>query len=311
MPELPEVETIRRQLREVLVGQVITNVEVRREKSFPQFVEVFQGRKGIVGEKIIAIGRKAKILIIDLENDLHLLIHLKMTGQLIYQKSEGRNQKADLEKVWFTDDKPHLTFDGRIVGGHPTDDWIKSLPTKHTRVILQLTKGTLFFNDMRVFGWMKIVESSKFKAQMSKLPPDVTDKGFTLGYFKGLLAKSKKAVKLVLMDQTRIGGVGNIYANEALWKARIDPRRRASTLNDRELKELYTAVKLVIEQGIKWGGASESTYKHINGLGGKYQEHFLVYKRQGERCQRKGCGGVVTKITLGGRGTYFCPHCQH
>ena len=308
MPELPEVETIRRQLSNVLVGQTIQDIVVRREKSFPHFAEATRGRQGIIGKEIVGVGRKAKVLIIDLEDDLHLLVHLKMTGQLIYQELGIRNQ--ELGNIQFTDHKPHFKVGGRIVGGHPTDDWVKTLPTTHTRVIITLDRGILYFNDMRVFGWIKLVDSDQWLVVSEKLPPDVIDSEFTSEYFIKQLKGVRRSIKIVLMDQAKIGGVGNIYANEALWMAGIDPRRAANSLTDQEVKRLYRAVKEVIAEGIRWGGASESTYKHINGLGGKYQEHFLVYKMQRKRCQRRGCKGVIKKITLGGRGTYFCASCQ-
>jgi formamidopyrimidine-DNA glycosylase len=199
----------------------------------------------------------------------------------------------------------------QVYGGHPTADWVRELPSKHTRIEAGFTDGSrLFFNDQRVFGWWKIVTSNQLSVISKQLPPDVVDLGFTVEYLTSVLKKSQRAVKLVLLDQSKVGGLGNIYVGDALWKAGAKPTRSAATLKRTEIQRLHRACVEVIERGIVVGGASESTYKHINGMGGKYQEEFLVYKREGKACLREGCGGVIKKITLGGRGTYFCPVCQ-
>jgi formamidopyrimidine-DNA glycosylase len=280
MPELPEVETIARQLNEVLPGKTIQAVQVLREKSFGGEVDQ------IVGRSINRISRKAKTIVVTLHaSGCTLLVHLKMTGQLIYQDKEQR-----------------------VFGGHPTPDWVNTLPSKHTRVIIVFTDGsTLFFNDMRVFGWIKVVRSMEYEVLRKKLPPDVVDPEFTQDYLAAVLKKSQRPVKLVLLDQSKIGGLGNIYVNDALYLAGTKPTRRANSLTHAEIERLHKACVQVIARGIEVGGASESTYKHINGMGGKYQEEFLIYKREGHECSRGGCSELIKKIKLGGRGTYYCP----
>lgn len=282
MPELPEVETIRRQLNEVLVGKKISKVEVLREKSFSGDPESL---KNWVIEKI---ERKSKVIEIFFKGkEKMMIVHLKMTGQLIY---------VDGKK--------------RIAGGHPTADWINDLPSKHTRVVVGFSDGsTLFFNDMRVFGWMRIVDIEKYNKEIRKTAPDVIEKSFSLDYFTKVLSKSSKAVKLVLMDQEKIGGVGNIYANDALYLAKIMPDRKANSLSFQEIKNLLASVREVINKGIKYGGSSAADEKfvHISGERGKYQEHFLVYEKEGQKCGN----GKIEKMKLGGRGTYFCSSCQH
>lgn len=281
MPELPEVETIARQLDKVLSGRKIVGVEILQKKCF--------GGSGndLVGMEIGGVGRKAKMIVIGFRNwDKVLIIHLKMTGQLIYVENSRR-----------------------VVGGHPTPDWVNELPSKHTRVIIDFDNGSkLFFNDLRMFGWMKIMDNGKWRIDKDRMPPDVVDKEFTLAYFSGMLVKSGRSIKLVLLDQGKFGGVGNIYANDALYKAKIDPRRKAKDLSEDEVRELYRAVKEVIEMGIRYGGASVDKYVDAAGMGGKYQEHFLVYQREGEKCRRD--GETIKKIKIGGRGTYYCPGCQ-
>lgn len=281
MPELPEVETIRRQLSEVLVGKKISTVEVLRAKSFGGEYEKL---KGWVVEKI---DRKSKIIEIYFKNREELMIiHLKMTGQLVF--SEGKR---------------------RVVGGHPTADWVKELPSKHTRVIVEFSdKSKLFFNDMRVFGWIRMVEKQSYENIMRKTVPDVTDKEFTLEYFDGLLKKTTKAIKLLIMDQEKIGGIGNIYANDALYLAKVRPNRKANSLNKQEKFELLKSIKEVINKGIKYGGASAANYVDTKGLGGTYQDHFLVYKKDGQSCNK--CGSKILKMKIGGRGTFYCPKCQ-
>ena len=281
MPELPEVETIVRELDRVLPGKKITTVSVLRAKSF------IGDEKELVGKTIGSVERRSKMTVVGFSHyPKKLVIHLKMTGQLIY-----------------------LSGTHRVVGGHPTPDWVNELPSKSTRIVMELDNGAkLFFNDLRVFGWMKIIQNSEFRIQESRMPPDVTSEEFTVEYFAKVLGKSGRPIKLVLMDQAKFGGVGNIYANDALYLARISPKRKAKEITEKEEGELYEAVKKVINLGIKYGGASVDKYVDAAGMGGKYQEHFLVYGRNGQKCTRD--RDVIKKIKLGGRGTYYCPGCQ-
>jgi len=283
MPELPEVETIRGQLEKVVKGQRIERVEVRRKKSF-------RGKTSEVrGKKIKRVGRRAKILVVELEEGMSLLIHLKMTGQLVYESEKGRT-----------------------VGGHPSQDWVKKLPSKHTRVVMELEKGKLFFNDMRVFGWIKVVDKAGLEREFKDLGPDVNGGEFTVKHLKKILESSGRAVKLILLDQKKLAGVGNIYANDGLYCAGIDPRRSGKEIvkDGGAVRRLFRCLKKVIDKGIKYGGATASDDKFVNaaGLGGKYQKHFLVYEKEGEKCRR--CGEKIKKVKLGGRGTYFCLGCQ-
>jgi len=283
MPELPEVETICQQLDKVLSGKEIKKVSVLREKSF------MGNHDWLVGKVISSVGREAKMIVFEFEGENKRLVgHLKMTGQLIWR---GKGKQAG--------------------GGHPSKDWVSKLPGKHTRVIVVFDDGSsLFFNDMRVFGWLKILEERKWEEELDRLPPDVIDKEFSNNYLGRILSSSSRPVKLVIMDQTKMGGIGNIYANDALNLARIDPRRSAGSITKEEGTRLHKAIVEVIDEGIRYKGASASDEKFVDvsGIGGKYQDHFLVYERKGQKCFN--CGGVIEKITLGGRGTYYCPDCQ-
>lgn len=285
MPELPEVETVARQLQAVLPGKTITALNVLHSKTFVGDAHILKNKT------IENITRRAKVMLITCKNSkIMLAIHLKMTGQLIFVPSTLSTAK-------------------RIVGGHPTLDWIQSLPSPYTRVSFTFSDGSmLYFNDQRLFGWIKLMTHDWWQAKQSTLPPDVIDEAFSVEYLAKVLLKSKRAIKLVILDQAKMGGMGNIYANDALWLAKINPSKPAQTLSKNEVKSLHQSMQQVLHRGIELGGASESTYKHINGMGGKYQEEFLVYKKAGKKCVR--CGGVIEKIKIGGRGTYWCRGCQ-
>jgi len=235
----------------------------------------------------VGIRRKAKVLLIDFSKDLTAAFHFKMTGQLVYQS-------------------PTI----KIVGGHPTEDFVGKLPSVHTRVVFDFDKGTLFFNDQRLFGWVIVDTKSKIENLkfLQKLGPEPFD--ISADEFIKRVSKSKRPIKLVLMDQEIISGVGNIYANDALWEAKINPHAPANGLSPSKLTDLFEKVKLVLKEGIKYGGATAADAKYIDlrGLGGHYQDHFRVYDRTGLPCHR--CKTKIKKEFISGRGTYFCPNCQ-
>ena len=285
MPELPEVETIRLGLQKYLVGHKILSVDVKVNK-------IFQGNvKNIIGAKIVDIKRVGKGLIIELNNNYVLAIHLKLTGQVIYS---GK----DVGKVSLSDK----------TGGN--------LPSKYTHVIFTLDeKAHLYYNDLRKFGWIKIVQNSKLKVQsyfkdLGPEPPvtDSSENNLTIKQFNNIISKSNIPIKVLLMDQKRISGIGNIYANEALFLAGIDPKRKTKTLSDKEINKLYGSSLEVLKRGIKYGGSSDINFVNALGEDGHYQNHFLVYGRKGKKCLN--CERKVEKIQLGGRGTYFCSECQ-
>lgn len=282
MPELPEVETIKLGLQDKIVGLKIAGIEVRVAK-------IFQGEpKRIVGAKIKSLRRRAKILIFDLDNGQSLVSHLKMTGQLIYHRNGSQ-----------------ATF------GHPIPFAGTTLPAKTTHVIINFSDGSvLYFNDMRKFGYIKVVETDKVNSLkvIQEFGPEPLTKDFTLEKFKEIIARKKMPIKLVLMDQTQIAGVGNIYANEALFLAGIHPQRRANELKSDEAEKLYEKLLFVLKEGIKYGGSSENAYVNAFGEKGTMQEHFRVYGRKSKNCPK--CGNEIKRISLGGRGTFFCSICQ-
>lgn len=280
MPELPEVETVKNGLKKYLIGHKILNVDVRDQRVFKTNVE------DIKGATVRDVRRFAKVLSIDLSNGNSIIIHIKLTGQLIYRGINLKNPP---------------TLSKKVLG----------LGSNHTHVIFELDRNSkLYYNDIRKFGWIKTVktrdvETSEF---IGKLGPEPF-KNLTLQKFKEIISKYKTAIKVILMDQAKIGGVGNIYANDALWLSKIHPQTPANKLNLKQQKELYEALLKVLKRGIESGGASELAFVTAEGRDGGYQKFFLTYGQQGKLCPR--CKkSKLEKSFLGGRGTYICPNCQ-
>lgn len=288
MPELPEVETIRRGLAETIVGLRITDVEVLNPKSFPDDAELID--EFVIGATVTELDRRAKVLIMHLNRNHSLLFHLKMTGQMVLVKSGGE----------------------RYAGGHPSRSMAHALPDRSTKVIFRLSDGsTLYFNDQRIFGWIKLVPTAEVPndSLIMRLGPEPLTDAFTLGGFEKVLARRKGSpIKAVILDQSTVSGIGNIYADEALHLAKIHPATRTGDLEPVQVKRLYEAIKTILALAVQYGGTSFSHY--VDSLGGKgdYFENARVFKRQGLTCPV--CGTVIIKTRVAGRGTHLCPKCQ-
>jgi len=289
MPELPEVETIRRGLEKKIVSKTIINIEIIEPK------EVQGSPQEAIGQNVLNVWRKAKMLGIDLsseksEKNITLLFHLKMTGQLVYV------------------DQDHE----RIIGGHPTSDMRGDLPNKSTRVIFEFEDNSkLYFNDQRKFGWVKVIPTNKVGEipAIRTLGPEPLEKEFNWEILKiNLLKHKSQPVKVALMDQSVVSGIGNIYASEALFDARVDPRRKVSTLLDEEFKRLVEGIKKSLAVSIEKGGSTRAHFVDTEGKKGYFLDYANVYGKEGKKCNQ--CPGKVEKITQAGRGTYFCPACQ-
>ncbi len=283
MPELPEVEVIRRGLDSKIIGLSLQKIDILNPKTF-------QGDpKAVIGSKIIKIWRRAKVLGIDLANGFSLLVHLKMSGQLVLVSSE------------------------RFIGGHPTIDMTGEMPNKSTRVIFKFLGGAkLFFNDQRKFGWVKVIKSLEVKNQkfLQSLGPEPLEKGFNWQILKTNLLKHKsQPVKVAIMDQSVVAGVGNIYASEACFLAKISPKTKVSALGDDDYQTLAKGIVESLEKSIKYGGSSKAHFVNEAGEKGYYLTFANVYGRDKQPCLA--CSAPIAKITLAGRGTYFCPHCQN
>lgn len=277
MPELPEVEAIRVQLNRFLKGHKILGVVVNNQKVLTGNIE------DVIGASFVDVRRIGKVISMDLDNDQSIVAHVKMTGQFLYT---GKN---------LTDPRP---LSKKVVGG---------IPGPHTHVIFELDGAKLFYNDIRRFGWIKILptKDALTTGLAGKMGPEPFST-LTEEVFKSILAKTRRPIKVVLMDQTAIGGVGNIYANDALWLAKINPKTSASKILDSKL--LYESIHSVLKEGMRHGGSSENSFVTPDGGEGGYQRHTLVYGKVGEDCQR--CKNKIQKIMIAGRGTFFCPVCQ-
>lgn len=321
MPELPEVETVIRGLIRHIVGQRIKDIKILNKKSFhgasPSGPEALKGRRRLrsaSNAKIQKIDRRGKAVIITLSNGLSLLIHLKMTGQLIYVPRSLRSGRDD--KGRSRDDPPSPKGYGglrvkRLNLGHPTKDFAEEMPSSHTRVMFELSKGTLYFNDQRKFGWAKLVptrdiEKDKF---ISKLGIEPLSRSFNPDVlWQAIQHHPNSPIKSTIMDQSLIAGVGNIYSDEALFVAGIRPDRKGKTITKLEAKKLAMAIKKVLGLGIKHAGTSIANYKNAEGLPGRMQNYLKVYGRKGKTCPHK-CGAIKS-IRIGGRSAHFCPICQ-
>lgn len=278
MPELPEVETIRTTLSNEIIGKTISNVEILEKKQF------VGNSQDIIGAKITQLLRKGKYLSIKLSNDFYLNIHLKMSGQILYVES----------------------LDNPVIKNNIPKQNTNRLPIKYTRIILTFDDNSaIFYNDMRKFGWLKLSKKPEEPAS-----PDVYSDEFTIEYFKNVTKNSKQPIKSFLLDQTKLAGVGNIYANDALWEAHVHPEKITGNLTVKDVEKLFHAIKKIIAEGVKYRGSSAKDENYImpDGSLGGYQHHFKVYHRTGEQCLR--CASEIKRIKQNGRSSFYCPTCQ-
>lgn len=309
MPELPEVHTTVTGLQKVLPSLTIQDVwtdmwsdaklsknTIKDRGYFPYFT------KYVLGKKILGVRRRAKHILIDLDNGFTLIIHMKMTGHLMHGKyAENKNYNGK-EWPWVPTDKTS-----------PLNDPYN----RHIRVLFTLSDAKkkithLAFSDSRKFGTMVVEKTDSLHMErLAHLGPEPLETDFTLPVFKERLMKSPlRAIKTVLMDQSVVAGIGNIYSDEMLHRARILPTRTARSLKNDEWKRLFAAMKEVLMKGIDFGGDSTSDYRNIEGSRGKFHENHLVYLRTKEKCLARGCKGVIEKLSIGGRSAHFCRTCQ-
>jgi len=283
MPELPEVQTIVSNLNRRLKNKKIASLKSLDGKVWRLSKNDL---RRLLGRPVKAVRRRAKMIIIDLGGDV-LLVHLKMTGQLVFKSGRAL-----------------------IAGGHPIIGQGKKLPNKFTRVIFDFSDGgKLYFNDVRRFGWIRLLAAPEFLKLDRGLGVEPLSKKFTLAYFaKALAGRKSTTVKQALLEQKHVSGIGNIYADEALFAAGIKPFRRVKTLKPAEIKKLYLAIPKILKLAIKYRGTSFSDYVDARGQAGNFVKYLKVYGRAGERCKR--CPGRVKKTKLAGRGTHWCDVCQ-
>ncbi|MBI2019710.1 bifunctional DNA-formamidopyrimidine glycosylase/DNA-(apurinic or apyrimidinic site) lyase, partial [Candidatus Daviesbacteria bacterium] len=270
MPELPEVEVIKIGLQKKIIGLKIQKIQILSPKTFLGNTNLAEG------QKVLKVWRRAKILGLDLSGDTTLLFHLKMSGQLIW---EG---------------------DSKLIGGHPTPDMTNKMPTSHTRAIFSFSDGShLYFNDQRRFGWVRVVNSGQVTGDsvMKSLGPEPLEKDFNWEILKQNLLKRKTLpVKVAIMDQSVVAGVGNIYANEACFDAKLDPRIKVADLTDDQFKKLHGGIVKALKAGIEHGGSTRAHFVNAEGRKGYFLDYAFVYGKDGQPC--KLCGTKIKKITL-------------
>lgn len=298
MPELPEVENLRLGLEKYILGQKIKSVVVNKPKlvsgkgtlrtASPKKVKEFI--EGLTGEKFVAVERRAKNLVFRLSNGKILIAHLKMTGQFVYKDSKNKNS---------------------VTGGHPIEISEKTLPNKHTHIIFDLHSGTLYFNDTRMFGYVLFYPDSKTfekEGHFKDYGVEPLSKDFTLKYFIDSLKEKSGNIKSILMNQDIVTGIGNIYADESLFQAKINPIRSGKTLRPEEIKTLHKKIISILQRAVKVGGSSVATYRLIDDSKGNYAREHKVYGKAGQNCIN--CGTKLKKILIQSRTTIFCPNCQ-
>lgn len=273
MPELPEVETIKKGLQKSIKGLTILNMETDTPKMI-KGLTLKNFKKEVKWKKIIGLSRKGKLLIINLNSNQSLIFHLKISGRILVRK---QGEKED----------------------------------RFTRIIFKLSKGLeLRFADLRKFGWVRLSSQREIEnlPEFKEIGLDPLSKEFTFKRFLEILEGRKGAIKKFLMNQKFISGIGNIYANEILWKVKIHPERRLETLTDKEKPALYRAIISILKRAVNFRGTSIDQYVDAFGKKGEFEKELKVYQKTGKSCQR--CGISIVRITSAGRGTFFCPKCQ-
>ena len=318
MPELPEVETVRRGLAELLPGRVVARVAVfDSPKSFPNApaeVEQF-----LYGARVTAVRRRAKVLMIDLDTRYSLVIHLKMTGQLVFRQWYSRASFAnnpgpgDKHAQIVTRDTAQIPDASNFAGGHPNDSLIGELPDRSTRVQIDFVDGSrLFFNDQRKFGWVKLLPTDEVKDLpfMQKVGPEPLDPQTRAeDFIQRIRRRQNSMIKPAFLDQAVIAGVGNIYADEALWAAQIHPQTRVKNVSDQQLNTLFNELRQILQLSIDQGGSTDKNYVDAEGRKGNYLTFAHVFRREGQACHRHPDQEII-KLKVGGRGTHICPVCQ-
>ena len=292
MPELPEVETVRRGLQPVMEGSKIVKAEIRRKDLRFPFQKDFAAR--LTGQTVTGLGRRAKYLMADLGSGDVLLMHLGMSGSFRVIKDDEKSVPGQFH--------------------HP-----RGKNGAHDHVVFHMSSGAaVIFNDPRRFGYMKIIarEAIEDEPLLSGLGPEPLGNEFDAKMLAHSCANKKTSLKAALLDQRVVAGLGNIYVCEALFRAQLSPRRLAATLATKKAeptdhaKRLVTAIHAVLNQAIKAGGSSLRDHRQTSGELGYFQHSFQVYDREGEKCQSTGCSGIVRRFTQNGRSTFWCPKCQ-
>ena len=282
MPELPEVETVRRGLEPVMTGATIRAAQVNRPDLRWPFPKHMAER--LTGARVLGLRRRSKYILADLSTDETLLIHLGMSGRMLVSG-------ATL---------------GQFLHDHPA-------PAKHDHVVLDMDNGArVTFNDARRFGAMDLLATADWAAHplLAGLGPEPLGNGFDGAYLAQRLRGRAMPIKAALLDQKIVSGLGNIYVCEVLFRAGIDPQTPAGALDEIRAAALVPLIRAVLDEAIAAGGSSLKDYRQADGELGYFQHRFRVYDREGQPCTTPGCPGIVARIVQSGRSSFFCPHCQ-
>tara|TARA_X000001036_G_C20522359_1_gene742647 strand:- start:158 stop:1024 length:867 start_codon:yes stop_codon:yes gene_type:complete len=287
MPELPEVEVVKKSLNKSIYHLTLKNIEIRNK--FLRFKINTKLMKKMVGSKVISINRRSKYIIIKFDNNYTILIHLGMTGKFIIFDSKNIKRNSSFY---------HKLADHKL---------------KHDHLIFKFNKKIkLVYNDIRKFGFLKVEKTKKLNlnSHLKKLGPEPLSKSFSFHYFKKKIIQRKLSIKDLLMDQKFVAGLGNIYVNEAIFQSKINPIMQVRNLNDKKISSLIRNIKKILNKAIKEGGSSIKDFNNIEGKEGNFQQFFNVYGRNGMHCTRAKCRGIVNKIKISNRSTFFCSICQ-
>jgi len=287
MPELPEVEVVRRSLNKIIKQKKVKNVIIRNKNL--RFKIPFNFTSFLKNKKILKVGRFSKYIIFNLSNNSYCLLHLGMSGTLHVIKSNKKNSVTNTSFY----SSPYL-------------------PEKHNHVEIVFTNFRIVYNDPRRFGFFQIIKNySLLKKKFFHLGPEPFQKEFNLNYVKSFLNEKNKNIKNFLLDQSFVSGIGNIYASEILFSSKINPQKKAHLLNEKDYKKIIYYSKKILLKAIKKGGSSIKNFKNTSGRKGKFQNTFNVYAREGSNCKRLKCYGTIRKKIMNNRSTFLCNICQN
>ena len=287
MPELPEVEVVKKSLKKTIYDLKIKNIEIPNK--FLRYKINEKLMKKMIGSKVISVSRRSKYILIKLNNKFTIMVHLGMTGKIIITSADNKKYKT--------------SFYYKLIDSKP----------KHDHLILKFSKNILLtYNDVRKFGFIKIIKTGDLylSSHLKKLGPEPLSIRFNSYYFKNNIVKRQVCLKDLLMDQKFIAGLGNIYVNEALFLSKLNPKVRSNKIDLRKIKLLVFNIKKVLKKAIQEGGSSIKNFNNIKGKKGKFQQFFNVYGRQGNSCSRSNCIGIIRRIRISNRSTFFCDKCQ-
>ena len=287
MPELPEVEVVKKSLEKTIYDLRIKNIKILNKSLRYKINEKLMKR--LISSKVISVSRRSKYILINLNNQFTILIHLGMTGKIIITGANKRKYKT--------------SFYYKIIDSKP----------KHDHLIFKFNKNIILtYNDVRKFGFIKIYKTHDLysSSHLNELGPEPLSKKFNFYYFKNNIMKRHVCLKDLLMNQKFIAGLGNIYVNEALFLSKINPKVRSNKIPLKKIKLLVSNIKKVLKKAIQEGGSSIKNFNNIKGKKGKFQQFFNVYGKQGNPCSRSNCIGIIRRIRISNRSTFYCDKCQ-